>query len=196
MVCCNSNPKQSGRSLSSKILILIIFILSLSVISLITSSCSNMKVQSFADKKPEFIPELFFIGKTTGTGQFWDRFNKLSLSFSVELDGKWDGKFLILDEILRYDSGETFNRQYKIEKIDRHLYTVESVDLAEKGTIEAYGNTLKWTYTLKQKIGDRTINLNFNDWMFLQPNGIVLNRAFAEKFRLGVGEVIMSIQKN
>lgn len=154
-----------------------------------------MKIQSFGDKKPEFIPETFFAGKTLGTGQFWDRFQKLSLSFSVELDGKWDGKILTLDEILRYDSGEVFNRQYIIEKIDQHLYTLKSSDLAEEGTIEAYGNSLKWTYYLNQKIGDSIVKLYFDDWMFLQPNGIVLNRAFAQKFGFGVGEVIMSIQK-
>jgi len=174
--------------------IILAFVLSLSL-TLSFFSCSKMKVQDFEQKQPVFTPEQFFLGKTIGTGQFWDRFKNLSLSFRVELEGKWDGSILTLDEVLIYDSGEKFTRQYIIKKIDQNNYTLNSSDLAEEGQIQAYGNSLKWSYYLNQEIDGKIVKLYFDDWMFLQPNSIVINRAFAQKFGLDVGEVVMFIQK-
>jgi Protein of unknown function (DUF3833) len=176
-----------------KKLILLFSAVFLTVIAL--NSCGGMQPQQFSNVEPRFIPEQYFAGKTKGTGQFWDRFNDLKLNFVVELDGSWDGKILKLTEVLRYDSGETFNRIYEITKINDNLYEVRSADLEGVGKIESFGNTLKWSYYLKQKIGARIITLYFNDWMFLRDGGIVLNRAFGQKWGFSVGEVFMSVQK-
>lgn len=159
------------------------------------NSCSSMEPQQFASISPRFLPEQYFLGKTKGTGQFWDRSANLRLNFTVDLDGSWDGKTLILKEILKYDSGEITNRTYEIIKVSDHLYEVRCPDLDGIGKIESYGNTLKWSYYLKQKIGERIITLYFDDWMFLQSGGIVLNRAFGQKWGFAIGEVFMSIQK-
>ena len=64
-----------------------------------------------------------------------------------------------------------------------------------KAKIEAYGNVLRWKYNLRQKIGDREWVLRFDDWMFLQPDGVILNRATAYKWGIEVGEVFMVIRK-
>ena len=37
--------------------------------------------------------------------------------------------------------------------------------------------------------------MTFDDWMFLQEDGVVLNRAYASKFGIGLGEIFMSVQK-
>ena len=154
-----------------------------------------MKPQQFSEGSPRFIPEQYFLGKTKGTGQFWDRFSNLKLNFTAELEGSWDGKILSLKEILRYDSGEVVNRVYEITKINDNLYEIRCPDLDGVGKIESYGNTLKWSYYLKQKIGARLITLYFDDWMFLRDDNIILNRAFGHKWGFDIGEVFMSVQK-
>src|SRR6187402_1115288 len=101
--------------------LLLLFLIILVVFSSL-NSCGSMKVQQFTDVEPRFIPEQYFLGKTKGTGQFWDRFSDLQLNFTVDLDGTWDGKILSLKEVLRYDSGEVVNRAYEITKINDNLY--------------------------------------------------------------------------
>ncbi len=168
------------------------------LISLVTSvltGCSSMDVASFKDKAPPFRIEEFFKGRTIGEGIFFDRFGKVQTSFVVTLEGSYEGEIFNLKEDLVYENGEKLERIYRIKKLDDHRYEVTNADLVGPGLIESYGNTLKWTYTLNQKIGESIWALNFEDWMFLQPKGTVLNRAYASKLGIGIGEVFMSIRK-
>jgi hypothetical protein len=37
--------------------------------------------------------------------------------------------------------------------------------------------------------------VHFNDWMFLQPSGVLLNRARVSKFGITIGEVTLAFMK-
>ena len=45
------------------------------------------------------------------------------------------------------------------------------------------------------KIGERTLRVHFNDWMFLQSSGVMVNRARVSKFGIAIGEVTLFFQK-
>lgn len=154
-----------------------------------------MQVSSFSAKTPRFVPEEYFVGKTLGQGVFYDRFGRVQTSFRAELNGQLDGNLLTLEEKLVYESGETVHRTYKITRLSENNYEVRAADLDGVGLIQSFGNALQWNYRLKQKIGDSLWTLTFDDWMFLQNDGLVLNRATATKFGLEVGEVFMVISK-
>lgn len=159
------------------------------------ASCSSTEILDFKETSPRFLMEEFFLGKTVGQGMFYDRFGNLAVTFSVELNGTWDGKNLTLDEVLSYDTGETLQRTYQIEKIDEHHYIAHTADVDGVVDIAAYGNALEWRYRLRQKIGDSVWTLSFDDWMFLRDDGTVLNRAVASKWGFEVGQVFMAIRK-
>lgn len=159
------------------------------------TSCSAMKPQDFAGTTPEFSVEEYFSGKTRGYGMFFDRFGKVQLRFTVDLEGSWDGSVLTLKEQLQYEGGETMSRVFEITKIDPHTYEVRTPDIVGVGKIEAYGNSIRWVYDLNQKIGDDIWTLSFKDWMHLHGDGIVLNRAYASKFGVLLGEVFMAVRK-
>lgn len=167
------------------------------LLALIASGCSSMKPQDFSSKSPQLIPEQYFSGDLEGVGVFYDRFGDIQTSFVVTLRGNWDAnsKLLILKEDLIYENGEKLFREYKINKVNDNLYTVDTEDFEGQGKIEVYGNTMKWNYELNQQIKESKVLLYFNDWMHLQPNGVILNRAFVSKFGISVGEVFMSIKR-
>ena len=60
---------------------------------------------------------------------------------------------------------------------------------------ESNGNALNWTYELLLKVKDKTIKVTFDDWMFLQEKGILLNRAEVNKFGLNIGVVSITFLK-
>lgn len=157
--------------------------------------CSSMKVEDFAQQSPRFLMEEYFVGKTKGNGIFFDRSGTARVFFTVDLEGKWDGKVLNLSEVLTYSSGEVLKRDYKITKVSEELYIATTPDIVGEATIKSSGNALNWSYRLKQDIGGSIWTLTFDDWMFLSSDGTVLNRAWASKFGFGVGEVFMSIKK-
>lgn len=162
---------------------------------MLLTSCSSMKAKDFNNKLPRFILEDFFSGSTYGQGIFFDRFKNAKLSFKVELAGVFKNNILILNETLTYDSGEVVKRSFDIEKISDNEYKLTGSDVVGVGKIEAYGNVLRWDYRLKQQIGSNQWILSFDDWMFLQSDEQVLNRATATKLGFELGEVFMVVKK-
>ena len=59
------------------------------------------------------------------------------------------------------------------------------------------GNALNWTYTfmLKTKEGKR-YDIDFDDWMFLIDDQVMLNRAVMTFWGFRVGEVLISFRRS
>jgi hypothetical protein len=57
------------------------------------------------------------------------------------------------------------------------------------------GNALRWKYVLALPVGDKVYDVNFEDWMFLMNDKVMLNRAEMSKFGFRLGEVTLSFSK-
>jgi hypothetical protein len=57
------------------------------------------------------------------------------------------------------------------------------------------GNALHWHYTMNLPMGDGVIRVKFNDWMFLQPNNILINKAQVSKWGVHLGTVTLFFSK-
>ncbi|MED5358073.1 MAG: DUF3833 family protein, partial [Pseudomonadota bacterium] len=73
---------------------------------LVLSGCTNMKPTDFYGTTPQLRIEEYFAGHTRAWGIFEDRFGNLRRQFVVNIDGKWDGETLVLDEHFLYSDGE------------------------------------------------------------------------------------------
>jgi len=58
-----------------------------------------------------------------------------------------------------------------------------------------YGNALRWTYVMALEVDGKTYNVDFDDWMYLQDDSVMLNKSVMSKFGLRLGEVILSFRK-
>ncbi|RVU33689.1 DUF3833 domain-containing protein [Hwanghaeella grinnelliae] len=162
---------------------------------LILAGCSNMDVTDFKNGEPTLVLEEYFDGKTLAAGLFQDRFGTVRRQFTVEIDGSWDGETLTLVEDFDYSDGETERRVWTLKKLDAHRYegTAEGVIGTASGA--AYGNAFNWVYTFDLKVGDGTWRVDFDDWMFLQPGGVLINKATVSKWGITIGEVTLSFHK-
>ncbi|MEQ9199699.1 MAG: DUF3833 domain-containing protein [Rhodospirillales bacterium] len=163
--------------------------------TLVINGCSSMKPQDFAGKEPRLILEDYFAGKTQAWGIFEDRFGNLRREFTVDITGEWDGKMLTLTEDFLYSDGETEQRIWRIRKIDEHRYEGRAGDIIGTADGSVYGNALNWSYDMMLPIGDSSWKVSFDDWMFLQPGGVLLNRAKVSKWGILLGEVTLSFSK-
>jgi hypothetical protein len=57
------------------------------------------------------------------------------------------------------------------------------------------GNALNWSYTLALPVDGTTYHVQFNDWMYLMDNKVMLNKAQMSKFGIYLGEVTLSFYK-
>ncbi len=154
-----------------------------------------MDPHDFKGTTPRFILEKYFDGDTKASGIFEDRFGNIKRQFVVDMSGVWDGNTLTLDEHFVYSDGETERRVWYIEKIDNNTYEGRANDVIGVAVGKSFGNSLNWQYTLALNTKLGKFNVDFDDWMFLQPSGVVLNRATLSKFGFNVGTVTLSFQK-
>ena len=58
-----------------------------------------------------------------------------------------------------------------------------------------HGRALNWRYTLALPVGGQIYHVRFDDGMYLQPDGVLLNRARMSKFGVERGQVTLSFRK-
>ena len=162
---------------------------------IVFSGCTNMKPIDFKDTEPQLAIESYFVGKTQAWGLFEDRFGRLRRQFTVDITGTWDGKELVLDERFHYSDGEKDQRIWRIIKTSDNTYEGKAADVIGVARGESYGNALNWQYDMDLKVSDSTLRVHFDDWMFLQPGGVLLNRAKVTKFGVEIGEVTLVFVK-
>ena len=168
------------------------------LIALITLSlygCTTMDIASLSRPTPVLKIEDYFDGKVYAWGIFEDRFGKVRRQFQVEIDGDWDGQRLILDERFLYDDGERDTRVWTIKPAGNNRYTGTADDVLGEARGEAQGNALNWTYTLDLPVGESSWRVTFDDWMLLQPGGVMINRAYVKKWGFTLGTVTLSFQR-
>ena len=154
-----------------------------------------MKPEDFRGKEPRLVIENYFQGKVKAWGVFEDRFGTLRRQFDVDIDGSWDGSELVLDERFVYQDGERDRRIWRITKIDEHTYEGRADDVLGTATGRQFGNALNWRYDMILNIKGIDVKVHFNDWMYLQSDGVLLNRARVSKWGIKLGEVTLAFQK-
>tara|TARA_B100000963_G_scaffold359123_1_gene385523 strand:+ start:21282 stop:21830 length:549 start_codon:yes stop_codon:yes gene_type:complete len=161
------------------------------------NGCSNMNLEDYKNKKPLLKLEEYFAGKTIARGVFEDRFGNIKKSFKVFIEGSWDGQYLVLKEDFIYDDGSKDYREWKIEKDKNNTNGYSGYAEGVIGTASGFvsGNAFNWKYAFKLQVGKNKINVKFDDWMFLQEDGFLINIAKVKKFGFTLGRVILFFEK-
>jgi uncharacterized protein YceK len=160
------------------------------------SGCGTMNTRDFADSSQPLDLFDYFEGQTRAWGLFEDRFGKLRRQFQVDITGTVDGDTLVLDESFLYADGERQQRSWTIRRTGESSYSGQAADVVGEAQGNTGGNALHWTYTMDLNVGERQVRVAFDDWMFLQPDGVLLNRARVSKFGLEIGSVTLAFMKS
>ncbi len=166
--------------------------------TILLSNCTGnqMKPTDFKDQKPRLIIEDYLSGNVKAWGLLQDRSGKVTRQFSAELNGKWDGKQLILDEKFNWNDGEIQKRQWQITKLDEHNYEGIAGDVVGKAKGYSYGSAFKFEYVLLVPIKGKEVKITFDDWIFKQDEKVAINRATMTKFGIKVAELTVMFVKD
>lgn len=162
------------------------------------AGCAGQKAAEFQGQRPDFDLAAYFEGKTIAYGMFEDRFNNLRRQFKVLVVGYEEDGELVLEEEFLYADGETQRRVWRITitKKSPNRFTGRAGDIVGTAEGRLYGNALRWRYTLDLKVGEEdTWRVGFDDWMYLQPDGVLLNRARVTRFGFEIGEITLAFVK-
>jgi len=161
-----------------------------------TGCTNNMKPTDFKDQKPRLIIENYLSGNVKAWGMLQNRSGKVTRQFEADLNGKWDGSTLTLDEQFNWSDGEKQKRQWKIKKINEHHYEGKAEDVVGTAKGFSYGPAFKFEYVLMIPIKGKNIKIAFDDWIFMQNESIAINRATMTKFGFKVAELTVFFVKN
>ena len=163
--------------------------------ALAAAGCAGPVPQDYAAEKPVLDLKTYFNGELVAHGIFTDRSGKVARRFTVQMTGTWNGNQGTLDERFTYSDGKTERRVWRLTDNGGGAYTGRADDVVGEAAGSAAGNALNWRYTLRVAMDERTIDLDFDDWMLLIDDRVMLNKAVMSKFGVRVGEVLLSFTR-
>lgn len=159
------------------------------------TGCASVEVSDYAAEKPELDLSRYFNGTLDADGMFQDRSGKVVKRFHVVIEASWRGPVGTLDERFTYSDGSTQRRVWTVTKLDANHYSGRADDVVGEASGEARGNALRWKYVMALPVDGKVYNVNFDDWMFLMDDRVMLNRSVMSKFGFRLGEVSLSFRK-
>ncbi|MEY4283589.1 MAG: DUF3833 domain-containing protein [Betaproteobacteria bacterium] len=168
-------------------------------LALSLSSCAGPDVGQYAKQGPQLDLKTYFNGRIVAHGMFIKRGGEVARRFKVIMDASWRQESGVnvgtLDEAFEYDDGEKQRRVWTIKELSPGVYEGTADDVVGKAVGKASGHALNWKYTLSLPVGGDRYNVQFDDWMHLIDDQVMLNKAVMSKFGVDLGEVIISFQK-
>ncbi|MFT3736151.1 MAG: DUF3833 domain-containing protein [Rhodocyclaceae bacterium] len=163
------------------------------------TSCANVEVTDYRQEKPTLDLRTYFNGTVDAWGIFRDRSGKVVKRFTVVIDCKWQGEgdnsVGVLDERFTYSDGTTQQRVWTLERQNDGSYIGTAADVVGEARGEVAGNALRWRYVMALDVDGKTYNVDFDDWMFLMDDKVMLNVSAMSKFGVDLGEVTLSFRK-
>jgi hypothetical protein len=150
----------------------------------------------YAAERPALDLRTYFNGNLQAHGLFTDRGGKVLRRFSVQMKCSWSGDEGVLDEDFTYSDGTKERRVWRLKKLPGGRYTGTADDVVGIAQGQAAGNALQWQYTLRLPVDGSVYEVQFDDWMYLVDERVMLNKAVMSKFGIRLGEVTLAFQKN
>jgi hypothetical protein len=163
--------------------------------TLTLSGCASQKIESYAAEKPVLDLTQYFNGTLDAYGVFTDRSGAVVKRFTVVMNCSWQGDEGVLDEDFTYSDGTTQKRIWRLTRLADGRFTGRADDVIGIAQGQTRGNTFYWTYTLSLPVDGKVYEVQFDDWMYLMTDKVMLNKATMSKFGVRLGEVTLSFTK-
>lgn len=107
----------------------------------------------------------------------------------------WNGDQGVLDEDFVYSDGSTQKRIWKLTHLGDGRLSGQADDVIGTAQGNTRGNAFNWRYTLALPVSGQTWHVQFDDWMYLINERVMLNKTAMSKFGIFLGEVTLSFTK-
>lgn len=162
---------------------------------LVLAGCSSVSVEKYRAQTPVLDLRSYFDGTLDAYGMFQDRSGEVVKRFHVVIEASWQGDTGTLDERFTYSDGTTQRRVWTLVRNGAGRYTGRADDVVGEAQGEAAGNALRWRYVMALPVDGKVYEVDFDDWMFLIDENVMLNRSAMSKFGIHLGEVTLSFSK-
>jgi len=163
------------------------------------AGCAGPQVSDYAREQPKLDLRQYFNGTIDAYGVFTDRSGQVVKRFTVVMTCTWSGppgqETGVLDEVFTYSDGSRDRRVWTLQRTGEGRYVGTAADVVGQAQGEVSGNAFRFGYTLRLPVDGRTYEVQFDDWMYLMDDRVMLNKAVMSKFGIRLGEVTLSFVK-
>jgi hypothetical protein len=159
------------------------------------SACAGPQVVDYAAQTPVLDLRTYFNGTVDAWGVFTDRSGRVVKRFKVVMDCQWQGDEGVLDEAFTYSDGTQQRRIWKLKALPQGRYEGRADDVVGMAAGEVRGNAFRWQYTLALPVDSTVWHVQFDDWMYLMDEQVMMNKAVMRKWGVTLGEVTLSFKR-
>lgn len=159
------------------------------------AGCAAPQVADYAGQTPKLDLRTYFNGTLDAYGVFTDRSGKVVKRFTVLMVCSWTGDDGVLDESFTYSDGTLQKRIWRLHREADGRYTGRADDVVGTALGAESGNAFHWQYTLALPVDGSVYDVQFDDWMYLMTDKVMLNKATMSKLGIRLGEVTLSFTK-
>ena len=168
------------------------------VLSLLRERFAGFMAQSpadYAEGGPHLDLRTHLNGPIKCEGVIYGPTGRVASRFVGDFEAHWDGNRGIMREHFQYDSGNTQDREWRLEMGNDGKIKADADDLVGTGSGQQSGPSAQLTYRIRlpEEAGGHVLNVV--DWMYLTPNGTVVNRSQFRKFGIKVAELVATMRR-
>jgi hypothetical protein len=159
------------------------------------AGCASTGVEMYKAEQPKLDLPTYLNGTLDAWGIFQGRSGEVSKRFHVVIDAQWSGENGVLDERFSWSDGSTSRRVWYLSRQADGTYRGKADDVVGEAIGEVSGNALRWRYVLALPVDGKVYNVDFDDWMFLMDDKVMMNRSYMSKWGFNLGEVTLTFVK-
>ncbi len=163
--------------------------------TLLLGGCASQSIENYASQQPALDLQQYFNGTLDAYGVFTDRSGAVVKRFTVLMLCSWTGDDGVLNEDFSYSDGTKQTRIWHLKKLGNGRFVGRADDVVGEALGESRGNAFHWTYTMRLPVDKSVYEVQFDDWMYLVTDKVMLNKAAMSKFGVQLGEVTLSFTK-
>ncbi|MEO0939286.1 MAG: DUF3833 family protein [Pseudomonadota bacterium] len=151
--------------------------------------------EDYADRPGEsFDVRQHLNGPVLCEGMIYGPTGRVSSTFHARFDCSWEGDKGKMIERFWYDDGSVQDRAWHLQVGNDGRISMRADDVEGTGVGVQSGPTVEMKYRLRLPEASGGHVLDVVDWMYLAPNGAVLNRSQFRKFGVKVAELVATMR--
>ena len=160
-----------------------------------TAGFAAQRPADYAGQYPAFDLRTHLSGPIRCEGVIYGPLGRVASRFVGDFEASWEGNRGVMKEYFLYDSGTTQTREWRLQLGNDGRIRAEADDLIGHGRGQQQGPSVNLNYTIRlpREAGGHVLRVT--DWMYLAPNGAIVNRSQFRKFGIKVAELVATMRR-
>ena len=150
--------------------------------------------EDYADTDSLFDVRTHLNGPIICEGVIYGPTGRVSSRFVGHFDCIWEGNRGTMTEVFHYDDGSEQTRAWHLTLGNDGRIRALADDVVGEGSGQQMGNSVRLNYKFRLPESSGGHVLDTVDWMYLAPNGTIINRSQFRKYGLKVAELVATMR--